>query len=196
MTLLLASNNKHKVIEIKSILKNRFDKIVTLEEEGIVCNPEENGTTFYDNALIKATEVAKYTSYTVLADDTGLCVDALNGEPGTHSARYSGDHDNAKNRAKLLEKLKNTNNRTAHFETAVVLRFPNGQVISASGRVDGYILKEEQGTNGFGYDSIFYSNELAKCFGIATDEEKNSVSHRARALQSLVNKLEESKLQN
>ncbi len=96
MNLLIASNNSQKIKEIKTILKDRFDNIVSLKEAKINCDPEENGQTFYENALIKANEIAKHTSFTVLADDTGLCVNSLNGEPGVYSARYGGDHDSAK----------------------------------------------------------------------------------------------------
>lgn len=112
MNLIIASNNEHKIKEIKSILQGHFDVILSLKEANIDCDPEENGKTFLDNALIKVNEIAKHTVYAVLADDTGLCVDALNGEPGVMSARYAGDHDNAKNRAKLLERLKSANNRS------------------------------------------------------------------------------------
>lgn len=186
MNLIIASNNEHKIKEIKAILQGSFDVILSLKEANIDCDPDENGETFIDNAIIKVNELAKHTTYAVLADDTGLCVDALNGEPGVKSARYAGDHDNAKNRAKLLARLANTDNRAAHFNTAVALRYPNGDIVTAEGRVDGYILKSEDGKNGFGYDSLFYCTELGKSFGKATDAEKNSVSHRSRALKNLL----------
>lgn len=189
MNLLIASNNSQKIKEIKSILKDRFDNIVSLKEAKINCDPEENGQTFYENALIKANEIAKHTSFTVLADDTGLCVNSLNGEPGVYSARYGGDHDNAKNRNKLLEKLQQKSDRSAYFQTAVVLRYPDGTTFAADGRVDGRILERETGGNGFGYDCIFFCDELGKSFGEATEEEKNAVSHRSRALRNLLNKL-------
>lgn len=189
MNLLIASNNSQKIKEIKSILKDRFDNIVSLKEAKINCDPEENGQTFYENALIKANEIAKHTSFTVLADDTGLCVNSLNGEPGVYSARYGGDHDNAKNRNKLLEKLQQKSDRSAYFQTAVVLRYHDGTTFAADGRVDGRILERETGGNGFGYDCIFFCDELGKSFGEATEEEKNAVSHRSRALRNLLNKL-------
>ncbi len=189
MNLLIASNNSQKIKEIKSILKDRFDNIVSLKEAKINCDPEENGQTFYENALIKANEIAKHTSFTVLADDTGLCVNSLNGEPGVYSARYGGDHDSAKNRNKLLEKLQQKSDRSAYFQTAVVLRYPDGTTFAADGRVDGRILERETGGNGFGYDCIFFCDELGKSFGEATEEEKNAVSHRSRALRNLLNKL-------
>ncbi len=190
MKLLIASNNQHKIDEIKQILGNKFEQILSLSEAGIVCDPEENGKTFLDNALIKVRAVAKLTDMTVLGDDTGLCVDALNGAPGVHSARFAGDHDNAKNRAKLLYELQDETNRKAHFSTAVALLYPDGRLVTAEGRVDGEILHTEVGANGFGYDSLFYCNEIGKTFAEATAEEKNAVSHRGRALQNLANKLE------
>lgn len=190
--LLIASNNEHKIAEIKTILNGCFDKIVSLKEAGINCDPEETGETFYENALIKANAVAgSARGCAVLADDTGLCVNALNGEPGVYSARYCGDHDSAKNRKKLLEKLQDKTDRSAYFQTAVVLRYPDGKIITAVGRVDGRILETETGDNGFGYDCIFYCDELGKSFGNATEAEKNAVSHRSRALRNLLNKLKD-----
>lgn len=190
MKLLIASNNQHKIDEIKQILGNKFEQILSLSEARIVCDPEENGKTFLDNALIKVRAVAKLTDMPVLGDDTGLCVDALNGAPGVHSARFAGDHDNAKNRAKLLYELQDETNRKAHFSTAVALLYPNGRLVTAEGRVDGEILHTEVGANGFGYDSLFYCNEIGKTFAEATAEEKNAVSHRGRALQKLDEKLQ------
>lgn len=189
MKLLIASNNQHKIDEIKQILGNKFEQILSLSEAGIVCDPEENGKTFLDNALIKVRAVAKLTEMPVLGDDTGLCVDALNGAPGVHSARFAGDHDNAKNRAKLLYELQDETHRKAHFSTAVALLYPDGRLVTAEGRVNGEILHAEVGTNGFGYDSLFYCNEIGKTFAEATAEEKNAVSHRGRALQKLAEKL-------
>lgn len=190
MKLLIASNNQHKIDEIKQILGNKFEQILSLSEAAIVCDPEENGKTFLDNALIKVRAVAKLTDMPVLGDDTGLCVDALNGAPGVHSARFAGDHDNAKNRAKLLYELQDETNRKAHFSTAVALLYPDGRLVTAEGRVDGEILHTEVGANGFGYDSLFYCNEIGKTFAEATAEEKNVVSHRGRALQKLDEKLQ------
>lgn len=189
MKLVIASNNAHKIAEIKQILQGKFDEMYSLAEMGIDCDPEENGTNFLENALIKVNEVAKHTTFAVLGDDTGLCVEALNGAPGVMSARYAGDHDNAKNRKKLLIELANETNRKAYFETCVALRYPDGQIITASGRVYGEILTEERGNGGFGYDCLFFSTELNKTFGEATAEEKHSVSHRGRSLRSLLEKL-------
>lgn len=188
--LILATNNAHKVKEITQILKGKFDEIISLKQANIDVDPEENGTTFLANAQIKAREISKHTSFAVLADDTGLCVDALDGMPSIYSARYAGVHgDDKANRVKLLKELENKEDRSAHFETVVVLHYPDGKEVWATGKVDGKILFQEDGENGFGYDSIFYCNDLEKSFGVATDEEKNSVSHRARAIYNLLEKL-------
>ena len=189
MKLLIASNNQHKIEEIKAVLKGKFDTITTLQEEGIICDPEENGETFLDNALIKARAVAKRTNMAVLADDTGLCVNALGGKPGVHSARYASHHDSAANRRKLLAELKNCCDRTAYFQTVVVLLYPDGKFVTGEGEVHGHIIEKEQGANGFGYDCIFYSDELHKTFAEATTAEKLTVSHRSRALRDLLNKI-------
>ena len=189
MELLIASNNKHKIEEIKAVLNGKFDKITTLDEEGIVCDPDETGETFYENALIKARAVAKFTNKAVLSDDTGLCVTALNGRPGVHSARYASDHDSAANRRKVLAELENTDDRSAHFQTVVVLLYPDGSIVTGEGKVEGRILEKELGTNGFGYDCVFYSAELKKTFAEATPDEKLTVSHRSRALRDLLSKI-------
>ena len=188
-TLVIASNNQHKIAEIKTLLNGYFDVILSLAEADINCNPDENGTTFMQNALLKVNEVAKHTTHAVIADDTGLCVNALNGAPGVKSARYAGNHDNAKNRDKLLYELFNKTDKSAYFATAVALRYPNGEIITAEGSVEGYIISQEKGSNGFGYGSIFYCTDLGKTFGEASEEEKNSVSHRARALNNLLSKI-------
>ncbi|MCH5153503.1 MAG: RdgB/HAM1 family non-canonical purine NTP pyrophosphatase [Clostridiales bacterium] len=189
MELLIASNNKHKIEEIKAVLNGKFDKITSLAEDGIVCDPEEIGETFYQNALIKAQAVAKLCNKEVLADDTGLCVNALHGRPGVHSARYANDHDNAANRRKVLAELQGATDRSAYFQSVVVLLYPDGKVVTGEGKVEGYILEQEQGAHGFGYDSIFYSTELNKTFAEASMGEKLSVSHRSRALHDLLSKL-------
>ena len=196
MKLIIASNNQHKIEEIKAVLNGKFDEITTLSEAGIDCDPEENGETFLENALIKAKAVAKLTDKAVLADDTGLCVNALGGKPGVYSARYAGDfpcgnerHDSAANRRKLLSELTNVTDRSAYFQTVVVLLYPDGKVVTGEGCVHGQIIEQEQGSNGFGYDSIFYSTELNKTFAEASTTEKLTVSHRSRALHDLLNKL-------
>ena len=190
MELVIASNNRHKVQEIRSILSGTFDRICSLADLSIEVDPEETAPDFLGNALIKARAVAEYTDKAVLADDSGLEVTALNGAPGVHSARYAGEpvSDDANNE-KLLAEMKNVSDRSARFVTTIVLLFPNGDTVSAEGEVKGEILTEKRGENGFGYDPLFYSFELKKTFGEATAVEKNAVSHRGRALAALLKKL-------
>ncbi len=190
MKLALATNNKHKLKEIRAILGDSFEEALSLEELGIDVDIEETGSTLEENALIKARAIVEMTGLPSLADDTGLMVDALDGAPGVYSARYAGEeHDDAKNRALLLKNLQNASTRTAHFGTVIALCYPDGNYLLAEGRVEGEITFEEKGIEGFGYDSLFYSYELKKTFAEATAEEKNSVSHRSRALRSMLEKL-------
>ena len=170
--IVVASNNSHKIAEIKTILQHKF-QCVSLAEVGIDCQPEEKGKTFKENALIKAKAIAKHTDLPVLADDTGLCVDALDGLPGVYSARFAEEHNDVANRNKLLSQLQGVTDRSAHFECAVVLLYPNGKAITATGRVDGKILPAERGENGFGYDSLFFCTDLGKTFAEASADEKN-----------------------
>lgn len=187
--LVVASNNKGKLKEIKQLLSDRYE-VVSMSDAGFDTEIEENGSTFYENALIKAKAVSDALGCDALADDSGLCVDTLNGAPGIYSARFAGDHGNDEaNRAKLLKELSGIIDRTAEFRSSVVLVRKDGEVISGEGATKGEILLEERGSNGFGYDSLFYSYDLNKSFGDASDEEKNSVSHRYRALCDLFGKL-------
>lgn len=188
MDLVIASNNAHKIEEIRAILGARF-RLLSMADIGLHIEIEETGETLVENALIKARTVSNLTGLPCLADDTGLLVDALDGAPGVRSARFAGEDQNDQaNRNKMLALMEGipVPRRTAHFETVLVLRYPNGQEIIARGRVDGFILTEEHGTQGFGYDSIFYCNELQIPFGEASAEAKNSVSHRGKALANLV----------
>ena len=183
-TLVVATNNAHKLKEIADIFYDY--NVVSQKEMGFCEDVEENGTSFLENALIKARVVAKKINLPVLADDSGLCVDALNGAPGIYSARYGGEHGNDRlNRSKLLSELEGVENRGAHFTCAIAMVYLDGREITAEGKTEGYILTDEVGNDGFGYDCIFYSTDLNKSFSEATAEEKNSVSHRARALQNL-----------
>jgi XTP/dITP diphosphohydrolase len=193
MTLAIATNNKNKLREIRRILGGSFDKLMSLEDLGINVEIEETGTTFEENALIKARAIAKLSGLPSLADDSGLSVDALDGAPGVYSARYAGEeHDDKKNNALLLKNLQGKP-RTAHFCSTVALCRPDGSFVTAQGRVDGEITFEPRGENGFGYDPLFYSFELEKTFAQASEDEKNSVSHRSRALHSLLEKLQSAK---
>lgn len=197
MKLIIASNNAHKVSEIKAILGCFYDEILSLGEAGIDMDVEEDADTFEGNALKKAKEVfAAADADAVLSDDSGLMVDALGGAPGVYSARYAGEgHDDAANNAKLLDALKDVpdEKRTAKFCTSVALIRRGMPAVTAEGSVEGRILHSPQGENGFGYDPLFYYEPLKKTFAQLTPEEKNSVSHRKRALASLCGRLKAEK---
>ncbi len=190
MKLIIASNNEHKLREIKEILGGEFAQILSMREAGIEHETVEDGATFAENAEKKAREIAELSGCCALADDSGLCVDALGGAPGIYSARFSGVHgDDAANRKKLLEVLDGTEDRGAHFTCAVALVRPDGSMVSAEGYVYGVIGHEEAGENGFGYDSLFYLPELGCTTAQLEPEEKNALSHRGRALRALLEKL-------
>ena len=193
MKLIIASNNAHKVSEIKAILGCFYDEILSLREAGIDMDVVEDANTFEGNALKKAREVfAVADADAVLSDDSGLMVDALGGAPGVYSARYAGEgHDDAANNAKLLDALKDIprEKRTPQFRTSLALIRRGMPAVTADGSVEGRILRSPQGENGFGYDPLFYYEPLKKSFAQLTPEEKNSVSHRRRALESLCDKL-------
>ena len=182
--LVVATGNMHKLKEIAAIF-TEFE-VVSQKQIGFIEDVEETGVTFMENALIKARAAAKALNTLTLADDSGLCVQALNGAPGVYSARYAGAHGNDKaNRDFLLGNMQNITDRKAYFACAMALVYPDGKEVTAEGRTHGTILREEQGEGGFGYDCLFFSDDLQKSFGEASEEEKNSVSHRFRALQSL-----------
>ena len=191
MDLVIASNNQHKIREIREILGDKF-VLYTMADKGIDIEIEETGDTFEANALIKAKTVCDMTGAVALADDSGLCVDYLDGAPGVYSARYAGEqHDDKDNRAKLLSVMEGVpyDKRTACFRTVVVLYYPDGHYLVGQGKVQGHIMTEEHGNGGFGYDTLFFSDELGECFGECLPEKKNSVSHRSRALWDLVEQL-------
>ena len=185
--IVLASGNVHKIKEIGQMLPD-FD-VVGYKDLGFDFEIEENGLTFYENALIKAKAVADALNLPALADDSGICVDALGGEPGIYSARYAGDGVDEHNNQLLLEKMKGVTNRKAKFVCCMVFYKPNGEIITATGETHGQIMYDCQGENGFGYDPLFMSDDLNKCLGIASAEEKNTISHRFRAIQALKEKL-------
>ena len=183
--LVVASGNKNKLREIAEIFPD-FE-VVSQKQMGFDEDVEETGLTFAENALIKARAAAKALNEIVLADDSGLCVDALNGAPGVFSARYCGYHgDDEKNRKVLLQNMDGITDRKAHFTSAIALVFPDGKELVAEGHTYGEILHEETGDGGFGYDCLFFSDDLQKSFGVATAEEKNRVSHRFRGLQAML----------
>ena len=191
MKLIIASNNKSKIEELRTILGGHFDQIVSLKESGIDHETVEDGTTFMENAIKKAREITEISGCCAIADDSGICVDALNGAPGIYSARFSGIHgDDAANNALLLEKMKNEDNRAAHFTCAVALTYPDGRTVTAEGYMYGEIAREERGSGGFGYDPLFYVPEYGKTNDELGTEMKNRISHRAKALAALLEKLD------
>ncbi len=186
MKIVIATHNKGKLREIEEILAGH--EILSADEAGFTEEVEETGTTFSENARLKAEAVCHATGLPALADDSGLCVEALGGAPGVYSARYSGG-GSAENRKKLLKSLHGVQNRRAYFACAVCLMFPDGRVLTAEGRTFGVITEEERGTGGFGYDSLFLSDDLGVTFAEAGEEAKNAVSHRGRALRALAERL-------
>lgn len=193
MDFFVATKNLKKLEELKRILLPLgVNPLCERDFNRKFPDVEENGATFAENALIKAYAGMKETGMPTIADDSGLCVDALGGEPGVYSARYAGEPtDNLKNNQKLLQKMNNIphEQRTARFECAVACVFPDGKSFVVSGRCDGHIAFDMSGTNGFGYDVLFIS-ELGR-FSEICDEEKDSISHRGRALRALNDKLSE-----
>ena len=190
MKLIIASNNKHKIKEIKEILGAKFEQIVSLREAGIDHETVEDGKTFAENAYKKAREIAEISGAASLADDSGICVDALDGAPGIYSARFSGGDDEDNNKL-LLEKLSGKSNRGAHYTCAMALVYPDGREISAEGYMYGEITDTPRGERGFGYDPLFIPTGESRTVAEMTDEEKNAISHRANALKAILAKLEE-----
>lgn len=185
--IVVASGNLGKLREIKEIF-SEFE-ITSYKQEGLDIEIEENGTTFYENALIKAKTVSEALGVPALADDSGLVVEALNGEPGIYSARYAGDGIDEHNNDLLLKSMQGKTNRNAKFVCCLVYYSPNGEIITATGETHGKIMDKEQGENGFGYDPLFLSDDLGVSLGVAPAEEKNKISHRFRALQQLREKI-------
>ncbi len=192
MEILLATGNPGKVKEIRSVLDELDIMALSLDDvRGVVPKVDEDGDTFAANAEKKALAVAQWADMPALADDSGLIVPALGGEPGVHSSRYAGrEEDSEANMALLLEKMQDIpeNDRLAHFVCILVLAAPDGRTWKVGGRVDGLITFEKRGDGGFGYDPLFFYIPANKTFAQMGLEEKNKVSHRYRALEALVNK--------
>lgn len=186
--IVFATGNAGKIKEIQKILGDLGAEIVSMKEAGINIDIEENGTTYEENALIKAREVAKYTDAVVMADDSGLEVDYLNKEPGIYSARYMGEDTpySVKN-ANLISRLEGVpdEKRTARFVCAIAAVLPNGEELCTRGTIEGIIGYEERGEGGFGYDPIFFVPEFGKSTAELTADEKNKVSHRGKALEKM-----------
>lgn len=188
MKLVLASKNPHKLLEMQTILGQLGLEVVLERDVGVDVDVEETGTTFEENALLKARAVMEASGMAAIADDSGLMVDALNGEPGVYSARYGGlDTDRART-ALLLHNLEGVpeERRTARFVSAIACVLPDGRVVTARGVCEGRILFETRGSNGFGYDPVFYVPQLGKTFAEAGGSEKNAVSHRGNALKEFL----------
>ena len=193
MKLIIASNNNHKIHEIKQILSGKFDEILSLSQAGVTHETVEDGATFQENALKKAREIAHITGCATLADDSGLCVNALDGAPGIISARYAGGGVNhstdAENNALLLGNLKDKEDRSAFFICVVALVYPNGEELVAEGYMYGEIIDSPRGFKGFGYDPIFIPKGENRTAAELSDDEKNAISHRGKALRNLLSKI-------
>lgn len=192
-TLIVATRNQGKASEFKELLAPKGITIKTLADFPEIGEIPETGSTFEENATLKAEAIAKLTQQPVLADDSGLQVDALNGEPGIHSARYAGDHDDAANKQKMLANLKDVpeNKRHANFHTTLVLVKPNGHKLVVDGDVSGEILTAPRGNNGFGYDPLFYVPEKGKTMAEMSETEKNEISHRGRATVKMMTQFDQ-----
>ena len=198
MRVVLASKNKHKLVEISKILEKLDIELVLQSELGVDIDVEETGTTFEENSFQKAEAVMKATGLPALADDSGIAVDALNGEPGVYSARYGFD-DTLDDWGRLLLLLKNTEHvpdgqRQAQFVCVITLVMPDGRSIQARGEVHGELLRHAAGSGGFGYDPIFYYPPYGKTLAEVSAEEKNLVSHRAKALKLFYEKMKEAEI--
>ena len=190
--LVLASKNPKKLVEMNDILSHLGVEVCSEAKAGVDVEVEETGTTFEENSLLKARAVMEASGMPAIADDSGLCVDALGGAPGVYSARYGGPElDDAGRYRLLLENLRGQMTRTAKFVSVITCCFPNGDVICARGECPGTIAYAPQGEGGFGYDPVFFVPRLKKTFAQLSPEEKNAISHRGKALEQFKVKLEE-----
>ena len=186
----LATHNPGKLAEMKRILSGLGVEAISPAEAGVEVDVEETGTTFAENAMLKARAVCAAAGLPAIADDSGLCVDALNGGPGVYSARYGGEELDDRGRYMLLlECMRGQTTRAAHFSCAVACAFPNGDTLEAEGRCDGSIAFAPIGEGGFGYDPVFLAPGKGKTFGQLTAEEKAEISHRGKALAAFAEKL-------
>ncbi len=190
MKFVLASHNKGKLRELQSILSELGVEVVLQSELGIDLEPEETGTTFEENSLIKASAIMKASGLPTIADDSGFCVDALNGAPGVYSARYGGGVSDGEKNQMILQEMSGKSERTCRFVCALTCCFPGGDILTARGTCEGTVAFEPEGENGFGYDPIFYVPIKECTFAQLTQEEKNGLSHRGTALRQFAEKLE------
>ena len=192
MKFVLASQNRHKLEEMQSILSAHGVQVALEADLGLQVDVEETGETFAENAMLKAKAVMEASGLPAIADDSGVCVDALNGAPGVYSARYGGPElDDAARYRLLLENMRGAGSRAAHFTSAIACVFPNGDAIEAEGICPGTIAFAPQGDGGFGYDPVFFLPQLRKTYAQLTAEEKAAVSHRGKALEVFDGKLRE-----
>ena len=190
MKVVLASKNRHKLVEMRDILSAQGVEVVLESDVGVDVDVEETGTTFEEHSLLKARAVMEASGLPAIADDSGLSVDALGGAPGVYSARYGGEGlDDAGRYRLLLENMRGQLDRKCKFVSVITLCMPNGDVISARGECPGTLAYAPQGENGFGYDPIFFVPEKKKTFAQLSAEEKNAISHRGNALKLFQRKL-------
>lgn len=190
MKIIFASNNKGKIREVRKVLGDDFE-VYALSDVGFTDEIEENGTSFEENAFIKVRAVAeKFSDYIIIADDSGICANALGGEPGIYSARYCGEHGkDEENNKKLLANLSDKADKSAYYACSIAVRLPSGEEFAVFGRCDGEITENAAGSRGFGYDPIFYLPKFQKTMAQLTDDEKNSISHRGEALRLFADEL-------
>ena len=193
MKLILASNNVNKLREFRQLVEGLDIELLSQKEAGFDFEVDENGSTFEENAFLKASAVTKATGLAAVADDSGLCVDALNGEPGIYSARYGAGHasSDSERYRYLLGKMKNITDRSARFVCCICCTFPDGRIITARGECEGEILTAPKGSGGFGYDPVFHPLCSDKGMAELTPEEKNAISHRGNALRAFIPLLRE-----
>ena len=191
MKFVLATHNPGKLREMSDILSHLGVEVVSPADLGLTVEVEETGTTFAENAMLKAKAICAASGLPAIADDSGLCVDALNGGPGVYSARYGGEGLDDRGRyTLLLNSMRGQTTRSAHFACAIACAFPDGKTLTAEGRCDGAIAFAPLGEGGFGYDPVFLVPEKGKTFGQLTAEEKSAISHRVKALRDFSAKLE------
>ncbi|SBW06708.1 Non-canonical purine NTP pyrophosphatase [uncultured Eubacteriales bacterium] len=192
MKMVLASKNAHKLAELRAILSAQGVEVVLESDVGVDVDVEETGTTFEENALLKARAVMEASGLPAIADDSGLCVDALGGAPGVYSARYGGPELDDKGRYKLLlDNMRGMLDRRCKFVSCICCCFPNGNVLTARGECPGTLAYAPKGEDGFGYDPVFFVPSLKKTFAQLTHEEKNAISHRGAALAQFAETLRE-----
>lgn len=191
MVVIIATNNKNKVYEFKSLFDNNQIEFKTLHEMGYDKEIIEDGASFEENAMIKARQVSKDLGCIAISDDSGLEVDALNNQPGIYSARYAGTHNDDDNNKLLIKNLQGIENRRARYVCAICVYYPDGKYLITRGEVEGKIIDTPRGKNGFGYDPYFYIEDFKKTFAEVDLSLKNTISHRARAIRKMKELLNE-----